>query len=193
MDYMEARNDHMGVDDDGVVLDIMDLGTGFVGIFPVKSRSAVETTRAARQSIGRKRASCLYTDRADEFIATPYALALPCDHPKAGRPQMNGIIERQNQEIKRGTKAMLTQAGLPPPFWHLAICCYAHHQNTQVADGTSAWSKRHGDHYSGELFPFGCRVLYKPLFTTAIGASTHKFDKDTDSGIFVGYELKSGM
>ena len=69
MDYIEARSDHMSADGDGVVLDVMDLGTRFVGISPVKSRSAVETTRAARQFLGRKRASCLYTDRADEFIA----------------------------------------------------------------------------------------------------------------------------
>ena len=33
MDYMEARNDHMSSADGGVILDIMDLGTGSVGAF----------------------------------------------------------------------------------------------------------------------------------------------------------------
>ena len=54
MDYMVARNDHMSSADDGVILDIVDLGTGFVGAFPDKSRSAEETTQALRGFIGRE-------------------------------------------------------------------------------------------------------------------------------------------
>ena len=70
MGYMEARNDHMSAADDGVVLDIMDLGTGFVGIFPVKSRPAVETTRAARHFLGCK-------ERQVVFIRSALTSSLP--------------------------------------------------------------------------------------------------------------------
>ena len=192
MDFIEARKGHSSGDGHGVALTIYDLGTGFVGVYPSQSRAAEPTKQSLQSCVGRRRVHCLYTDRAKELIATALALGIPNDFSMSGRPQTNGIVERQNQELKRGTKTLLAGAGLPPPFWHLAVACYAHHQNAQTVDGTSPWFKRFGEHFKGQLLPFGCAVRYKPVSTCGVAERMQKFSQDSDQGIFLGYYLRTG-
>ena len=100
----------------GVSLTIYDLGTKLVGADHAKNRSAEYTTQSLKAFIGRALVHCPYTDRAKEFTATALTLALPCDYSKSGRPQANGVVERQSQELKRGAKARHAQAGLPQRY-----------------------------------------------------------------------------
>ena len=61
------------------------------------------------------------------------------------------------------------QAGLPPPFWDVAMENVCHSRNVQVVGGTSPWFERNGMHFPGQLIPFGSPVGYMPLETTGIG------------------------
>ena len=77
MDFIEAREGHSSAEGDGVALTIYDLGTGYVGAYPVKSRATGSTKQTLSSYLGRRRINCLYTDRAQEFTATALALGIP--------------------------------------------------------------------------------------------------------------------
>ena len=82
MDVIEAREGHSSAEGDGVALTVYDLGTKFVGAYPVKSRAALSTRPSLLGYLGRRRVDCLYTDRAQEFTATALALGIPNGYSK---------------------------------------------------------------------------------------------------------------
>ena len=136
---------------------------------------------------GLKTIRAVYCDRAPELIAA--ALQITRAH---GRPQNNAIIERANQDICQGTRATLIQAGLPPGYWHLACQHYCHMEDTQTENGSSAWYRRHGEHFAGQRIPFGSRVRFVPSDTSAEQAGGLKWGPTASVGVFLGYEMAVG-
>ena len=87
---------------------------------------------------------------------------------------------------------MPLQAGLPPPFWWLAVPCYCFHENVRDEGGTSAYYRRTGEHFGGQLIPFGARVSFRPLSTSMVYKHKLKFGSAGYPGIFLGYECNFG-
>ena len=140
---------------------------------------------ALKRFKGRSRIHAMYFDWAPEFEDACNRLAIPVDASQAGRPSNDAIVECLNQDMLQGTRVSLLQAGLPPPLWHLAMPCYCQHSNALTVEGTSPWYKRHHKHFDGLLIPFGARVYYKPLPTSAQGENDPKFAPVAIPGIFL--------
>ena len=120
MDYMEARRASQSAERHQCILTVFDIGTKYLTAYPTYDKSAHSTQESLQLFRGRNKIVCMYADRANGLDCAATAMGIPCDRSRAGRPQTNGIIERRNQGINRGTKAFLLQAGFPPPLWHLA-------------------------------------------------------------------------
>ena len=137
LDYMEARRASQGAERHQCLLTVFDLGTKYLSAYPTYDKSAHSTQESLKLYRGRKKIVCMYADGAQELDCAATAIGIPCDRSRAGRPQTNGITERRNQEINRGTKALLLQAGLSPPLWYLAAPCYCHMEHVTDGGGTS--------------------------------------------------------
>eukprot|EP00959_Pyramimonas_sp_CCMP1952_P134680 2818679-Pyramimonas_sp.AAC.1 len=62
-----------------------------------------------------------------------------------------------------GTRALLRQAGLPPPYWTYAVRYFCPCYNTRTpAEGQSSWERRFGCKFYAPLLPFGSLVRYVP-------------------------------
>ena len=57
-------------------------------------------------------------------------------------------------------------------------------------DGSSAWLKKHGYPFAGELIPFGAAVIYKPTPVQDVAIS--KMEPSTRVGIFAAYKIEPG-
>ena len=114
MGYIEARRASQSAEKHQCMLTVFDLGTKYLAAYPSNDKSAHSTQENLKLFRGRNKLVCMYADRAPELDCAATAMGIPCDRSRAGRPQTNGIIERRNQEINRGTKALLLQAGFFP-------------------------------------------------------------------------------
>ena len=56
-------------------------------------------------------------------------------------------------------------------------------------DGQSSWGLTHGSEFSGQAFPLGCLVNFKPSPTRD---STPKYGAEGHLGVFAGYVLTPG-
>eukprot|EP00959_Pyramimonas_sp_CCMP1952_P344094 7206992-Pyramimonas_sp.AAC.1 len=62
-----------------------------------------------------------------------------------------------------GARAVLMQAGLPPPFWTYAVRYFCLCYNTRTpAEGQSSWERRFGCKFDAPLLPFGSLMRYAP-------------------------------
>ena len=174
------------------LLTVFDLGTKYLSVYPTYDKSAHSTQEALKLFRGRNQIVCMYADRAPELDCAATAMGIPCDRARAGRPQTNGIIERRNQEINRGTKALLVQAGFPPPLWYLAAPCYCLMENVTDEGGISPYYRRHKEHFKGKLIPFGSRVRFKLLTTSGLADAEGKFYLGTHVGLLLGYDVEFG-
>ena len=192
MDFIEAHHESRSAKGHEYVLTVFDLGTRFLIGCPAYTKSTFHVQGLLKRFRGWNRIRCMYADRALELDCAATGMGIPCDRSRAGRSQTNGIIERRNQEINRGTKALLLNAGLPPPFWWLAVPCYCFLENVRCEGGTSAYYRRTGEHFSGQSIPFGSRVAFRPLKTSAVYKHKSKFGSDAYPGVFLGYETNFG-
>ena len=195
MDHIDAHGDNQSRLAHVGALSVLDVGTSFGYAFPVKFKDADETLECLQRFIGSTPIRAFYCDGAPALTSAAKQLKAPVDTSKAARPQTNGVIERFNQEVCRGTKVALMQAGLPPPFWDLAMEHFCHSRNVVVVDGTSPWFERNGVHFPGQLIPFGSLVDYMPPETSGVGREVkqRKFGPSTAKGVFLGYALDTGM
>ena len=118
-------------------------------------------------------------------------MEIPHDLSMPGIPQSNGYIERQVQDVLRGSRQAIEQSGLPHTFWMMAAAHYCMDENIRTDIGDSRWQKRHGKHWMGLTLPFGASVAYYPAETTQIRKKTnvHSAAARLVPGIFLGHEL----
>ena len=106
-------------------------------------------------------------------------------------PQTNAVVERLNGDILAGTRTVLVRAGLPTCFWPWAGEHYCFMENTHYDYASeSPWYRTHGDEFTGERLPFGCKVIIKPAETKNVDKS--QMEEPTITGIFAGYEITPG-
>ena len=91
----------------------------------------------------------------------------------------------------RGARTLLVAAGMPGFFWSYAAPCYMHLDNClpRPTTGQSAWYRRFGEEFTGQLIPFGSVVIFKPSPTQY---KTVKPLQMGMYGIFLGYRLAPG-
>ena len=103
----------------------------------------------------------------------------------------NGTLEREVQDMLTGTRTLLVAAGLLGHVWSYAAPCYMHLDNCMVHPklGQSAWSKRSGEEFRGQLIPLGTAVIFKPSPTKL---APHKPLPSASFGILWGYRFALG-
>jgi hypothetical protein len=169
-----------------------DLYSGFKDAYPMATKSADDTSLALRMFMGRRDVSKLRAtmrcDNSGELQKACKMLGICRDSIQPGVPQTNTVAERTVQDITNGTSAALSQAGLPPCFWPIAVQTYCVLDNTNFQNGESAWFKTHGKEFPGEHFPLGCKVVFK--LSSTQNNEMAKDDPKTLVGVFAGYVMK---
>jgi hypothetical protein len=113
------------------------------------------------------------------------------DTPPPGDSRANGVAECHNKDIKLGTAATMTRAGMPLAYWPLALPCYCFGTNIAVLDGCSPYQKRFGGNFDyNTAYPFGSEVLFIP--NKVSGGDQLQFEPKAAVGIFLGYSVNSG-
>lgn len=77
--------------------------------------------------------------------------------------QNNGVVERENQTVMAGIRAMLKETKLAKGWWSMALhcCCYAKNRvtNSSIPKDTTPYQRLYGrEAYHGSLRTFGCPV-----------------------------------
>eukprot|EP00959_Pyramimonas_sp_CCMP1952_P101049 2113756-Pyramimonas_sp.AAC.1 len=105
-------------------------------------------------------------DRVTDFLAAQggarelaracYELKIAHDLTTPGTEKQNAVAERANGVVQVGTRALLMQAGLPPPYWTYAVRYFTLCYNTRIPEeGQSSWERRFGCRFEAPLLPFG--------------------------------------
>jgi hypothetical protein len=185
-----AEDQSLGGDRDALV--ITDRATGFVECYPVKTKSADDAYRAFQEFLGPHcRPGKVHTDNSQELIKALSDLGIVHERALPYRPQSNGVAERAVRRVLEGTRTILMQAGLPPPFWSFACRHFCFSHNTKMWEGDSPWNGRFGKgHFKGPHIPFGCLVDFLPV--SPLRSEKPKFGPNAVPGIFLMYVLAPG-
>ena len=111
-----------------------------------------------------------------------------------GNKKLSAHAERSNGIVIVGCKALLTEAGLPPPYWTYAVryfcLCYNVQPYPGAVDGDNSWRKRFKADFSGPLLPFGSLVKYMPPPESRYRVA--KTGQNLIVGVYLGYVHKAG-
>jgi hypothetical protein len=192
-DHIVAQSlEDQSMDGDRDAVVITDRATGFLDCYPVRSKSAEDAYKAFQEFLGPRVFPLLvYTDNSQELIRALTDLGVVHEKALPYRPQSNGVAERAVRRVLEGSRSVLLQSGLPPPFWSYACrhFCFAH--NISMSDGDSPWNRRFAKgHWKGPKIPFGCLVDFLPI--SPLRSEKPKFGPNAVPGIFLGYVLSPG-
>ena len=182
--------DHVQVNENEYGLTIYDLWSGLTQFSPTDDKRASTTSMALRKFAGNRRIQRIYSDNAPEFGVAARDIGALHDTSTPGVHENNCIVERLNQEIIRGTRTVLVQAGLPQSFWRHASEHFTLMRNVIARRDNSAWYNTHGSSFHGKLIPFGAKVIFRPSPIRLDGPP--KMSPQTAVGIFAGYTIQSG-
>ena len=104
------------------------------------------------------------------------------------------VIEREIRTVLEGTRANLTQAGLPDSLWPYTAQHHAMALNTtkRLDVARIPWEDRYGTPFDGLMVPFGAKVLFwnnpKQNITKA-----SKFAPKGEEEIFLGFHIQPGF
>ena len=189
MDHVVLRESTEGIDGDRGALVLQDIFSGYVGFYPAKDRTVDECIRALRHFVGTIEVIFIQSDNAREFLALARELNVAHSSSTPYRHQSNAHIERQIGVILQLTRVLLHQSGARLATWPWAGRFAAWVLNTRGSgEGTSAYKKRFACEASAELFPYGCRILYR----NPNQDSTHKFAPIAEEGVMLGIHLSPG-
>ena len=99
----------------------LDLATWFLMNRPLRTKQANETGKELRMWRGQDRITHCHSDGSGEIDWVCYWEGISHDITAPGDAQSNGIAEGFVNITKVGTAALLSQAGLTHPYWHLGI------------------------------------------------------------------------
>ena len=107
-------------------------------------------------------------------------------------PATNGVAERAVKTVLEGGRALLDQAGFPAYWWPYATRAFVFLHNVMPLPVKYApHFNRFGEHYQGQLIPFGAAVDFKP-HPEAGGNRLDKYAPRSVPGVFLGYEVAPG-
>ncbi|CAE7661277.1 unnamed protein product [Symbiodinium sp. CCMP2592] len=169
-----------GLHGERVFLVAVDDHTGFMLAYPSRSKSSGDSAKALRHFIGRRNAVELHSDNSLELEAAADELKLV--HPTTIPYRHTSIINRRIRTLEDVSRCALCQAGQVKSLWPLAVQYAA----TALSLG-EPWEALHGAPFSGNKFPFGSLVYFRPQAKV-----TKKVELKTVAGIFVGWRVEPG-
>eukprot|EP00959_Pyramimonas_sp_CCMP1952_P335545 7025879-Pyramimonas_sp.AAC.1 len=86
-----------------------------------------------------------FADGARELARACYELDIAHVPTFPGNKKENAVAERANGVVQMGARALLVQAGVPPPYWTYAVRYFCLCYNTRTpAEGQPSWERRFG-------------------------------------------------
>ena len=179
MDWMIFRSaTSKGMKGEGALLDLLDVGTGFLTAHPTKTNDTDAAYRGiTRASGGRCEVKYAYIDGGDELInacdmhGIPHKIAAPYIH------QNNPTIESWNRIELYGCRVSLEQCGAPLCFWPYAAVHTAYSRNMWPVQGNplSPYERKFKQGpFPGLRIPFFARVRFMQIPPHAKSKDTHK-------------------
>ena len=197
-DHVVAHSERSrGFTGDKNALVLRDVYTGYIGCYPMKTKSGPETVHRMTEFIGTDQCvSMVYSDNSPELKyavkrfkgpsgATAHATSTP------GFPATNSLAEGTVKLVAEGARSMLANAGLPACCWPWASRYFVHSYNIRLVDGDSAWNRRHNNgHFEGQRIPFGALVHF--MGTPQEMKALPKGAPRGIPGIFLGWKIMPG-
>eukprot|EP00959_Pyramimonas_sp_CCMP1952_P319173 6678431-Pyramimonas_sp.AAC.1 len=119
------------------------------------------TDSLAAQGVHDKSAAHAYGAR--ELARACYELKIARDPTIPGNKKQNAVARRANGVVQMGTRALLMQAGLPPPYWTYAVRYFCLCYNTRTPEeGKSNCERRFRSRFEAPLLPFGPLARHVP-------------------------------
>ena len=170
---------------------MIDRATRWFGAYPVADKSADEAFRCLSHFAGpRDVVQSFYSDNSPELKRAALELRWPHPTSTPGRPDRNGVAERNVRVATEGARALLMHAGLPENWWPQAMAYMSVARNIESIEGLSPWESRFGGNkFQGPKIPFGALVDFKP---SPVRGGPPKFAPKAVPGIFLGWVLLPG-
>ena len=147
------------------VLNLLDVATNFKYCEPVESKDTLDTYMSIKFCLGDNYNDHVQRICSDGFKSLKKAtrqLQLNWEPSKPGVHQNNSKIERSNLDLEDGSRAACIGAGAPGCFWTYAAPYFAMvHNLTEDSEGITPWFRRHGEKFTGKVFPFLSAVRFK--------------------------------
>ena len=86
---------------------VYDRATRFRACYPLPSKSAECTVQALKHFLHEAPSRLLHTDSSPELASAARTLGVPHSVCPSGRPQANGVVERQIRHIREGARCVL--------------------------------------------------------------------------------------
>jgi hypothetical protein len=178
---------------------MMDRATSFRWGKGLRRHTGEANLQAVREFQGPReddKIKCMCSASAPEILYVSRQMGIGGFHDAniLGDSQGDGVAENNNRDIKSGTAALLSRAGVPLAYWPYAIQCYCFGRNAAIVDGESPYGKRFlafgGNFDQSKMFVFGLKVRFIPSKVT--GDKTEQFAESTRPVIFMGYGANSG-
>ena len=181
-----------GIHGEEEALVIMDLATGWVFGYPVKSKSAEDVRLSVIDFSPLREIKVMHSDPAPELRAAIVSLEIAFESAPTGVKGANGVAERIVVTIVEGSRTLLENAGLPLVYWPYAMRCFCVLYNVihTFPDGTTPRTRRHEREFGSPLIPFGCLIDFKS--TVEETKKPPKFSPQAIPGIFLGYDMSPG-
>ena len=194
MDHIVSdRLNQCGLEGERDLLVVYDLGTGWLGAYPVTGKHADKVASCLTHFIGHDTVLAFHSDNAKELLKGAQMLRGPPavhDNGIPGVHQSNSYAEVRVKQVIHGTRAALLAAGLPHVWWPYAARCYATHCNMTEYEGSCPMKERRDEAFAGKLIPFGALIQAMP---SADRQNPHmKFEAPMQPAIFLGYILRDG-
>ena len=125
---------------------IKDRGTGWTRAFPAANKSAQQMMQDMLQFTGGQRIKRWYSDGADEIHAACVEMGIRHDVAEPNRHESNGVIERADRTVIKGTRTVLYQSGLPYKYWPETmeyLCCAYNFWHVDSKHGHNPHEQRH--------------------------------------------------
>ena len=184
-----------GFDDQKVGFVVKDVCTKFRYVYPDATKEGEQCYENLLHFTGADdEIGVIYSDNAPELEYAVKKLGVRHNTSREYSDENKAVIEREIRTVLEGTRAALTQAGLPDKMWPLAAQhhCIALNINSRVDCDASPWESRFGAIFDGPQISFGAKVLFwnNPK-QNAVEAS--KFAPTGQEGIFLGYHIQPGF
>ena len=96
---------------------MLDIGTGFKHSEGVYSKNTLETYKLIQYFRGRDHIHSIYSDNWKSIKKSCLNLGIMWEPSQPGVHHSNAVIERCNQDIMYGARALMIEAGLPGCYW----------------------------------------------------------------------------
>ena len=181
-----------GLENEKVAFVVKDVFSKFRYVYPSPTKEADQCHEDLQHflQVGDK-VGVVYSDNAPELKDAVRRMKF---RHNTSRAYVDENIEREIRTVLEGTRANLTQAGLPDSLWPYAAQRHAMALNaTKRLDvARIPWEDRFGTPFDGLMIPFGAKVLFwnnpKQNVTEA-----SKFSPTGEEGIFLGFHIQPGF